>query len=139
MIAEAVLAKFKISTDDLSTPIVTISDMPDATSYEATYQVLWLQTFHGMPCEGASLRVRIDAETLKPVGYSNQLIDVPDIDVVADISYNIALEIVEAFVESDAIKEKGYEKCDVLSSDLIIVRPNYNVQQDMLLVPMGKT
>lgn len=136
-IAEAVLAKFGISTDDLSLPIVTINDMPNATSWETTYQVLWLQTFHGIMCEGASLRVRIDAETLKPVGYSNQLIDVPDIDVVADISKDTALEVVEAFVESDAIKAKGYEKCDVLSSDLIIVRPNYNVQQDMSLVPMG--
>jgi uncharacterized membrane protein YkoI len=136
-IAEEVLTKFGISTDGLSTPIVTISDMPDATSLETTYQVLWLQTFHGIRCDGASLRIRIDAETLKPVGYSNQLIDVPDIDFVTDISNDTALEVVEEFVESDAIKLKGYEKCEVFGSDLIIARPNYNVQQDAPLVPMG--
>jgi hypothetical protein len=136
-IAEAVLTKFGISTDDFSTPIVTISDMPNATSWETTYRVLWLQTFHGIMCDGASLRIRIDAETLKPVGYSNQLIDVLDIDVVASISKETALEVVKEFVESDAIKSKGYEKCDVISSDLIIVRPNYNEQQDTPLIPMG--
>ena len=86
----------------------------------------------------ASVRVGIDAETLRPVAFSNHLIDVQDVNVVPAISEVQAIEAAEKYVQSEAITSRGYEQCEIRNLELVIDRPNHDFTLDKILVPLGE-
>ena len=132
-LAEKVLMRLEIGTEDLSTPIVMKNDDP-----KFTYVVIWKQFYKGITVKTANVIVEIDADTLKPVGFSNGLMDIHEVNTVPKISENQAIETAVNFLESETIKSKGYNKCKILKTELVIARPNYDPSQDKILVPMGK-
>lgn len=136
-LAEEVLRKFEISTEDLSTPAVIKDDMPTAIAWNITYTVRWGHLYKGLKVEDSAIAVEIDAETLKTVSFSNGLLDIPDLDIVPGISKDQAIETVENFLSSEVISSKGYGECKALKKELVIARPNYDPKQDKLL-PMGE-
>jgi uncharacterized membrane protein YkoI len=137
-VGEEVLAKLGINTDGLSKPVLKKIDMPHAISWKLTYTVLWVQTHQGLLVKGASVRAGIDAETLKPIAFSNHLIDVQDLNVVPAISEAQAIEAAEKYVQSEAITSRGYEQCEVRNLELVIDRPNHDLTRDKILVPLGE-
>jgi uncharacterized membrane protein YkoI len=137
-VGEDVLVKLGVNVDGFSKPVVKKHDMPHAISWKLTYIVLWVQTYQGLPVKGASVRVGIDAETLKPVAFSNHLIDLQDLNIVPAISEAQAIEAVEKYVQSDVITSRGYEQCEVRNIELVIDRPNHDLTHDKILVPLGE-
>jgi len=132
-LAKKVLMRLEIGTEDLSTPIVMKNDDP-----KFTYVVIWKQFYKGITVKTALVIVEIDAETLKPVGFGNGLMDMHEVNTVSKISENQAIEIAVNFLESETIKSKGYNKCKILKTELVIARPDYDPSQDKILIPMGK-
>jgi hypothetical protein len=137
-VGEDVLTKLGVSTAGLSKPVVKKRDMPGATSWKLTYTVLWVQTHHGFEVKGAAVRVGIDAETLRPVAFSNQLIDVRNVNVVPAISEAQAIDEAEKYLQSEAMTSRRYEQCEVYKVDLVIDRPNHDLTLDKILVPLGE-
>lgn len=138
-LAEEVLKSMEISTKDLSTPTVRKRDMPTALSWNITWDVQWRQRFKGLAVKDAvaAVGVSIDSETLKPVGFHNGLLEIHDVNIVPRVSRNQAIEEVKNFVSSEAVKSKGYDKCKILRTELVVARPNYNLKQNKRLIPRG--
>ena len=102
------------------------------------YTVIHPQYYNGLPVLGGYLRTRIDAESLQPVGYTNALIDVDEINVTPKTTKESATKAAGEYLKSTLIQEKGYGYCEILSIELCIGRIHYHPYEDGVIVPCGE-
>jgi hypothetical protein len=135
-IAEEVLERMNIDTGSLPPPEVKSPKKSPGSVMRGSYSVTWNQYHHGIPVMDALVRVRINCETLHPVGYTNKLIEVNDLETTPAVTEEEAEESAAAYLRSDIISRKGYVYPKTVSAELVIGQPYYDPYTDSLIVPL---
>jgi hypothetical protein len=135
-IAEEVLDRMNIDTGSLPPPEVKPPKKSLGSVMRGSYSVTWNQYHHGVPVMDAFVRVRVNCETLHPVGYTNKLIKVNDLETTPAVTEDEAEEIATAYLRSETISKKGYAKPKTVSMELVIGQPYYDPHTDSLIVPL---
>jgi hypothetical protein len=135
-IAEEVLERMNIDTGSLPPPEVKPPKKSPGSVMRGRYSVTWNQYHHGVPVMNALVRVRVNCETLHPVGYTNKLIEVNDLETTPAVTEEEAEEAAAAYLRSDLISEKGYVDPKTVSAELVIGQPYHDPYADSLIVPL---
>ncbi len=135
-IAEEVLERMNIDTGSLPPPEVKPPKKSPGSVMRGRYRVTWSQYHHGVPVMDALVRVRVDCETLHPVGYTNNLIEINDLETTPAVTEEDAEEAAAAFLRSEIISKKGYVNPKTVSAELVVGQPCYDPYTDSLIVPL---
>ena len=135
-IAEEVLGRMSIDAGSLPPPEVTPPNKSPGSVRRGSYSVRWDQYHRGVPVMGAFVRVRVNCETLHPVGYTNSLIRIGELETAPGVTEEEAEEAAEAFLRSEVISRKGYKNPKIASAELVIGQPCYDPYTDSLIVPL---
>jgi len=135
-IAKKVLNEQEVDINLLGSPKVTPPNMSHGSVTKKTYRITWYQTYKGVKVNGF-VRVRVDKETLLPVEFSNFLLNVDNIDVNPKISEKEAIASAKSFLETEVVTSKGYSSFTIKTLELVIDKPNYDIETNDLLVPEG--
>jgi len=135
-IAEEVLGRMSIDAGGLPPPEVTPPNKSPGSVRRGSYRVRWDQYHRGVPVMGAFVRVRVNCETLHPVGYTNSLVRIDDLETAPGVTEKEAEEAAEAFLRSKIISGKGYKNPKIASAELVIGQPSYDPYTDSLIVPL---
>ena len=85
---------------------------------------------------GAFVCVRVNCETLHPVGYTDRLVRIGELETTSGVTEEEAEEAAEAFLRSGIISGKGYKNPRIASAELVIWQPCYDPYADSLIVPL---
>ncbi len=135
-IAEKVLERMNIDTGSLPLPEVKPPKKSPGSVMRGSYSVTWNQHHHGVPVMDALVRVRVNCETLHPVGYTNKLIEINELETTPAVTEEEAEESAAAYLRSDIISKKGYVNSKTVSAELVIGQPYYDPYTDSLIVPL---
>ncbi len=136
-IASNLYERMGVNTERLSSPNVYPPHIAgDAVFNE--YTVIHPQYYQGLPVLGGYLKTRINAESLQPVGYTNALIDIDEIDITPITTEASATKAAVEYLKTVLIQEKGYGDTVILSIELCIGRVYYHPYEDRVIVPSGE-
>ena len=102
------------------------------------YTVIYYQYYKGLRVLGGYIKTRINAESLKPVGYTNALVEIQEINIVSKTSKSDARKAANEYLQSSIIKDKGYGTCTIQSVELCVGQVHYHPYEDRVIVPKGE-
>jgi hypothetical protein len=132
-IANSALERMKVNADALPSPRVVAP--VEGTAASNLYSVIWNQYYNGVPVRNGFVRVIVDSEYLKPIGFANGLRNVGDIDVKPTVSEAQVVALAGEYLKAELPASRGYSGFKAGNAVLYVARPNCDPNSGQLYVP----